>query len=221
MAQISINIGRSLLNQCRRPAGWLGRLTLWNMNRRHSRVTDWGLTHVSVRPNDTLLDVGCGGGRTLAKLAAIATGGRIYGVDYSDESVAASKRTNRTAIDAGRMEVLSGSVSKLPFPDDMFDVVTAVETHYYWPDLTGDLREILRVIKPGGTVVIVAEAYKGGKYDRVLQRLEQLQRRGIMNYAHLTVREHSDALSNAGYSGVEVFEDYDKGWLCAVGKKPA
>lgn len=221
MAQFTVNIAQSLLNQCRKPSGWVGGLMLWSMNRRHSRVTDWGLSHVSIRPNDTILDVGCGGGRTLAKLAAIATGGRIYGIDYSEESVAASKRTNRTAIEAGRMEILHASVSQLPFPDDMFDVVTAVETHYYWPDLVADLRQILRVLKTGGTVAIIAEAYKGGKYDRVLQRLEALQRRGIMKYAHLTVGEHNDALSRAGYSGVQVFENYDKGWLCATGNKPS
>ena len=53
-------------------------------------------------------------------------------------------------------------MSKLPFPDGMFDLVTAVETHYYWPDLVADMREVLRVLKPGGTFVLIAEAYKDG-----------------------------------------------------------
>ena len=169
------------------------------MNKTHAKVTAWGLSHVSIRANDTILDVGCGGGKTIERLAAIATGGKVYGVDFSEESVAVSKKTNRA----------------------MFDVVTAVETHYYWADLVADLREILRVLKPGGTLAIIAEAYKGGKHDAVLQRLETLQRRGIMNYAHLTVAEHRDALANAGFADVEVFENYDKGWICATGRKAA
>jgi|HubBroStandDraft_6_1064221.scaffolds.fasta_scaffold137362_2 2-polyprenyl-3-methyl-5-hydroxy-6-metoxy-1,4-benzoquinol methylase len=47
------------------------------------------------RKQDTILDVGCGGGRTVSKLAAIATQGTVYGLDYSAESVAVAERTNR------------------------------------------------------------------------------------------------------------------------------
>lgn len=213
-----MSLGHALLRQCSKPSGWLGRLNLWSMNRRHSKVTEWGLKHASIQRRDTILDVGCGGGMTIARLAAVATEGKIYGVDYSEESVAVSRRTNQQAIDAGRVEILHASVSHLPFPDQTFDLVTAVETHYYWPDLSSDLQEALRVLKPGGTLVIIAEAYKGGKYDRLLQRLEELQRRGILKYAHLTVGEHSELLAQAGYSDVQVFEEYDKGWLCATGR---
>jgi SAM-dependent methyltransferase len=213
-----MNLRVGLLNQCSKPSGWLGRMNLWSMNRRHSKVTEWGLTHVSIQSRDKILDVGCGGGMTVARLAAIATEGKTYGIDYSEESVAASQRANRKSIAAGRVEILLGSVSHLPFPDQMFDLVTAVETHYYWPDLNADMQEVWRVLKPGGTLIIIAEAYKGGKYDRLLRGLEKL--RGIMNYAHLSVSEHSELFSKAGYSDVQVFEEYDKGWVCAVGRKP-
>ena len=74
-------------------------------------------------------------------------------------------------------------------------------------------------MKPGGTFAMIAEAYRGGKHDRILQRLETLQRRGIMSYTLLSASEHRDLLTNAGYSDVNVFEDYDKGWICAVGRK--
>lgn len=214
-----MSLGHALLRQCSKPSGWLGRLNLRSMNRRHSKVTEWGLKQVSVQSRDTILDVGCGGGMTIARLAAVATEGKVYGVDYSETSIATSRKTNQQEIDAGRVEIQHAQVSHLPFPDQMFDVVTAVETHYYWPDLTADLREVLRVLKPGGTLAIIAEAYKGGKYDRLLQRLEELQRQGIMKYAHLTVDEHRELLSQAGYSDVQVFEEYDKGWLCVTGRK--
>jgi 2-polyprenyl-3-methyl-5-hydroxy-6-metoxy-1,4-benzoquinol methylase len=61
---------RQRVLQCQKPTGWLGRFVLWNMNSRHSKVTDWGLAHVSVEKHDTILDVGCGGGKTICKLAA-------------------------------------------------------------------------------------------------------------------------------------------------------
>ena len=213
-----MSIGSTLLKQCSKPSGWLGRLNLWSMNRRHSKVTEWGLKHVAIRNHDTILDVGCGGGMTVARLAAVATEGKTYGVDYSEESVAASRRANQQSIAAGRVEVLQATVSHLPFPDRMFDLATAVETHYYWPDLDADMQELLRILKPGGVLIIIAEAYKGGKYDRLLQRLEQL--RWIMNYAHLSASEHRELFSRAGYSDVQLFEEYEKGWICAVGSKP-
>jgi SAM-dependent methyltransferase len=189
------------------------------MNRRHSKLTEWGLAHVSIRSDNTILDVGCGGGKTVAKLASLAVNGKVYGVDFSEESVAVSRRTTQKLISAERVEIRHASVSALPFANGTFDLVTAVETHYYWPDLNADAREILRVLKPGGAVIIIAESYSGGKYDRLLQHLEALRRRGIMKYAHLNVGEHRGLLSNAGYSDIEVFEEYDKGWICAVGRK--
>ena len=46
----------------------------------------------------------------------------------------------------------------------MFDLVTAVETHFFWPDLPNDVREVLRVLKPGGTFLLIAEVYRGRQY---------------------------------------------------------
>ena len=88
------------------------------MNSSHSKLTDWGLQYISITNYDTILDVGCGGGRTVNKLAAIATQGKVYGVDYSEESVAFSKRTNSRWIEAGRVEIRQASISQLPFPDN-------------------------------------------------------------------------------------------------------
>lgn len=56
----------------------------------------------------------------------------------------------------GRVEIQKASVSQLPFSDNKFDLVTAVETQYYWPDLDKDMEEILRVLKPGGTLIVIA-----------------------------------------------------------------
>jgi ubiquinone/menaquinone biosynthesis C-methylase UbiE len=140
----------TLLDQCRKPTGWRGRFILWKMNREHSNLTDWGLSHVSIGTCDTILDIGCGGGRTVSKLAARATQGRVYGIDYSPDSIATSIKKNAQGIVAGRVSIQQGSVSKLPFPDGTFDLITAVETHFFWPDLPSDMREVFRVLKPGG-----------------------------------------------------------------------
>lgn len=205
-----------MLNQCRRPTGWFGRFVLWRMNLSHSRLTDWGLGYVSVGKDDRVLDVGCGGGRTVSKLAAIATQGKVYGIDYSEESVAASKRTNAREIDAGRVEIRQASVSQLPFSDGTFDLVTGVETHYFWPDLPGDAGEVLRVLKPGGTFVLIAEVYAGSA-TKAGQLMEKYAPQTGMKL--LTVDEHRALFEEAGYSDVGVIEERGKGWICAFGRK--
>jgi ubiquinone/menaquinone biosynthesis C-methylase UbiE len=184
-------------------------------------LTDWGLKHVAIDSDATILDIGCGGGRTIHKLAAIASKGKVYGVDSSETSVAASRRTNEDDIKSRRVEILHGSVSHLPFPGQMFALATAAETHFYWPDLPADMREISRVLKPGGTLVIIAEVYKGGKYDRLVQRLADMMQKTGFPYANLTVDEHRELFLRAGFTDVQVIEEYDKGWICATGKSPS
>jgi ubiquinone/menaquinone biosynthesis C-methylase UbiE len=187
------------------------------MNWSHSKLTDWGLAHISIEKNLIILDVGCGGGRTVSKLAAVATEGKVYGVDYSDESVAATKKTNARSIALGRVEVRHGSVSELPFPDAMFDLITAVETHFWWPNLPGDMREVFRVLKPGGTLILIAEIYKGA--NAVAARLIE-KHAAQVGMTLLSVGEHRELFTQAGYANVQVVEERAKGWICAIGARP-
>ena len=202
--------------QCKKPAGLFGRLTLWRMNKSHSKLTDWGLAHTAVESRFTVLDVGCGGGRTISKLAAMAAQGKVDGIDYSEESVAASRRYNAQAIRAGRVEIHLADVAKLPFPDNTYDLVTGVETHFWWPDIAGGSREIRRVLKPGGTLILIAEVYKGA--DALMSRLCEEQA-PISGMKMLTPDEHRDLLASAGFADVRIDALTAKGWIAAQGKK--
>ena len=206
-----------MIHQCKKPSGWLGRFVLWQMNQRHSGVTDWGLAQISVGKRDTILDVGCGGGRTVNKLAAKAPEGKVHGIDFSEESVAAATRLNSRLIDSGRVEIRHGSVSELPFSEGMFDLVTAVETHFWWPNLPDDMREVRRVLKPGGTLIVIAEIYKGAT-TKIGKMADKVLPQSGMKL--LTVDEHRELLDNAGFSDVQVNVEGSKGWICAIGKKP-
>jgi len=186
------------------------------MNSSHSKLTDWGLAHISIEKHSTILDVGCGGGRTVSRLAAMAAQGKIYGVDYSEDSVAATKSFNAPSIAAGHVEVRDGSVSQLPFSDGMFDLVTAVETHFWWPDLPADMREIFRVLKSGGKFIVIAEVYKGATTTAARLAEKYASRTGM---TLLSVDEHRELFANAGYSDVQVIEECGKGWICGIGRK--
>ena len=208
---------KSRVNQCQNPTGWLGRWVLRNMNSRHSKVTDWGLSHALIGKQDIILDVGCGGGRTVSKLAAIATQGKVYGIDHSTESVAVAVRTNKQWIDIASVVVREASVSRLPFSDGAFDIITAVETHFWWPALPTDMREVLRVLEPGGRLMMIAEVYKGAEAFTSKAAERYSEKTGM---ALLSVEEHRELLTDAGYSDVQVITEPSKGWICCIGNRP-
>lgn len=201
---------------CRKPADSAGRTVLQRMNASHAGVTAWGLSHVDIGASFTILDVGCGGGRTIERLLSVATKGKVFGVDYSETSVAVARETNQPSIAEERCNIQQATVSQLPYPDDTFDLVTAVETHYYWPDLRGDLREVMRVLKRGGQLAIIAEAYRGRRNNWQFWLVMRL----VLRASYLTPAEHRDALIDAGYAEIRVFEEKSKGWISAIGVKP-
>ena len=85
-----MGIIEKLLKQSRMPAGGFGKFYTRLMNIGHSNLTRWGLSHISINKDDTILDIGCGGGKTINTLAKISTEGEIYGIDYSVVSVTVS-----------------------------------------------------------------------------------------------------------------------------------
>ena len=201
--------------QVRKPGGLLGRRLVRAMNLSHAALTDWGLQQLAVRNADAILDIGCGGGRTVHRLAALAPGGKVTGLDYSEASVAASRDFNAKEIEAGQVRIEMGSVAALPFADRTFDIVTAVETHYYWPDLPANVRDILRVLKPGGTCAIIAETYRGGPL-RLLYGIVM----PLLGAAFLSDAEHCDLLTRAGFCEVKTHHVSGRNWICATGRRP-
>ncbi|MGB6689199.1 MAG: class I SAM-dependent methyltransferase [Terracidiphilus sp.] len=201
-----------LPRQVSKPGKWVGRPFAWLMNVTHSRLTDWGLRQISLEKDMTILDVGCGGGRTIQKLAAVAD--KVFGIDYAAGSVAASRAKNADLIRAGRVEVIQAPVSRLPFPECTFDLVTAVETQYYWPNLSEDMREILRVLKPGGRLTVIAETYKRGRGNSLLGPAMKL-----LGGSNLSVDEQRELFAKAGYTDISIIEEGRKGWICAIGRK--
>ncbi len=128
----------------RKPKGKLGNIQLKSMNKEHTPVSLWGLKHLDIQSDDVILDVGCGGGININRMAEKAK--KVYGVDYSIESVKLSREVNREYIEQGKVEVLEGNVQSLPFDDESFDIVTAFETIYFWPDIEKCFGEVKRAL---------------------------------------------------------------------------
>lgn len=141
---------------CAHPKGRMGRAMLKFMNLCHAPLTNWGLSLVDIQDSWTMLDVGCGGGKTLQRLLKRSKGAKVYGIDISDESVAKACEYNADVIDK-QVFVQKGSAAELPYEDGKFDLVTAVETVYFWPNLPSCLLEVRRVLKSGGHFAIMVE----------------------------------------------------------------
>ncbi|MDR1317941.1 MAG: class I SAM-dependent methyltransferase [Spirochaetales bacterium] len=148
------------MENLRKPRGFTGRMLLAGMNVGHSGLSRWGLRHLAIGPPDHILDIGCGGGKNVARMLKLAGKGKVCGLDYSEVSVKKTTGLNRKAVRAGRSEIRLGSVSENPWPDNTFDTVTAFETVYFWPDFASDIREVRRVLKPGGIFFICNEMGK-------------------------------------------------------------
>lgn len=175
------------------PHGATGRIALAMMNSWHGPLTNWGFDHIPFRDGWTILDVGCGGGRTLRRLLERSKGATVYGVDISEESVAKARQVNADLLDK-RVFVRQGSAAELPCDDGMFDLVTAVETVYFWRDQPQCFREVKRVLRPGGIFAVLLEV---SSPDCVWTRVVD----GMTTYSPEQLQEY---LEQAGFLDVEI-----------------
>ena len=147
---------KTFFTNCAHPKGRMGRAMLKFMNLTHAPLTNWGLGLIEFQDGWTMLDVGCGGGKTLQRLFKRSQGAKVYGIDISDESVAKARESNADVLDK-QVFVQKGSAAELPYEEGKFDLVTAIETVYFWPNLPSCVKGIHRVLKPGGRFAIMVE----------------------------------------------------------------
>ena len=144
----------ALARQGRRPTGLLGHVVARIMAIETRAANLVALEALELDPDDRLLEVGSGHGRTLAAAARIVTRGRLAGVDPSEVMQAIARRRNARAIHAGRMTLALGSSDQLPFDGSTFNKALAVHTVYFWDHPERDLLELRRVLEPGGRLVL-------------------------------------------------------------------
>ncbi|WP_299524120.1 class I SAM-dependent methyltransferase [uncultured Methanobrevibacter sp.] len=206
---------KKLIKNARKPEGKLGHEILDRMNKSHETMARWGVSHFKINKNDKILDIGCGGGRNLERFSAeISDDGSVVGIDYSEVSVEKSIKLNKQAIDEGKVKVLQGSVSEMPFGDESFDIVTGFETIYFWPDFINDLKEVNRVLKKEGLVFFCNEAvYREGEMDKYEDLIELLD----MKIYSEDVLE--SALAEAGFKDFQAFINDENDWICVTARK--
>jgi ubiquinone/menaquinone biosynthesis C-methylase UbiE len=142
-----------IAHQSRRPSGWLGEIVARVMSIETAPANRAALDVLALQRGEDVLEVGCGHGRTLARVAA-ATGAHVAGIDPSDVMVRVARRRLRHAIAAGRAEIARASCAAIPHPDARFDAAFAVHVVYFWREPQADLAELHRVLRPGGRLLL-------------------------------------------------------------------
>ncbi len=135
-----------------RPEGEDGIRLIERMNGSHAPLRDWAFQYLDWREGMRILDAGCGGGMTLKDMADLSPGASLFGIDHSRDCARyASENCPGT-------EIITGDVSAMPYEDDVFDLVTAVETVYFWEDIEEAFGEVRRCLRKKGVFAVICEA---------------------------------------------------------------
>ena len=187
-------MGNMLMHMFGRPQGILGQLGGIIMTRTNEDCGVWVTELLEVEPNDTVLEVGFGPGVIVQRLSKLASRG-VAGIDPSREMLEQARGRNAIAIRNGCVDLRLGSVDGLPFEDNSFEKVLAINSMQVWPDATAGLREIRRVMKPAARVALGFTLYSGQPNEGL-----------------------TELLMAAGFTNANVVEK-DK-WFCALASNP-
>lgn len=137
------------------PTGLIGRIIAAIMVRETEAINRTAVAALAVQPDHHVLDVGCGSGRSIELLVPLLPRGSASGVDPSQVMVSRARKRNGRAIADSLAVIARAGVEALPFGDQKFDGIMSVHTLYFWPDLAAAARELSRVLRPGGCLVLL------------------------------------------------------------------
>lgn len=143
---------------------------------------------MNLRPDDRVLDLGCGSGWLVRRLAGILPKGSATGVDVSDEMI---RRAQAASIRIPNARFYCGTAEELPVPANSVTKVISVESAYYWHDPARGLSEVLRVLAPGGSAWILINYYRdnldchqwGAQYKTPAHLLSAAEWQGLITNA--------------------------------------
>ena len=198
---------KKFMNNFRKPQGFLGKLVLCGMNIGHRSLWEWCLSRVDLPKSGRMLDIGCGGGGMIANLLHAHPDLSADGLDHSEESLRRSRKVNAESLGA-RCNFRQGTAEKLPYEDNLFDFVTAMESIYFWDDLRTCFCEVNRVLKKSGLFIIGVEA---------ADPLDTTWSSRIDGMRIYSPDELETLLESAGFS--VVLREGEKEKACIVGRK--
>ena len=191
------------MSQYGKPTGFFGRILARGMAWGHRDFYSNTAKVLDLNPDDRLLEIGFGSGFFIRNYAGHVA--RIAGIDLSEDMVSLAGGVNKGLVQSGRAEFRVGDVSSLPYGDCEFSVVVGIETFFFWREPMESLREIHRVLEPGGRLVLEMAYNKEDGLDNA----EDMEKMDLIIYS---ADELTGMLEETGFSDTE-FTYYKGFWL--------
>ena len=149
-----MTFSRLLARQLGNPSRITGKFAAFVWNQRNSALNDVVFDRLTLETTDRVLEIGFGGGYLLGRISEIVTAGLVAGVDISPAMLAQCEKRFRTQIRAGALELKCAPAESLTYPSGYFTKVCSTNSIFYWQDIERAMSEIVRVLRPGGNVVL-------------------------------------------------------------------
>ena len=143
-----------IARQAAQPTGWLGRALARWMAVETAAANEAALSFLHLHEADRVLEIGFGHGRTIERAAKRVPSGSVAGIDHSEAMLRAARRRCAALIADGRVQLQCADSARLPFPNGSFEKALGVHTLYFWQPPAAHLREVRRVLVPGGRLVL-------------------------------------------------------------------
>ena len=190
------------------PKGFLGKIILFGMNKAHTGISTWAMSKYNWGYETKVLDIGCGGGINMKRMIDLTTNGMVAGIDISEEGLKKTRKVNAKT-HKSLLSAKYGSAEDIPHDSGYFDIVTAFETVYFWNDLPKAFSEVMRVLKPGGTFMVVNAVSDPDKFwSKAID--------GMNVRTPEVLREY---MSESGFINLMTHRKHKK-WVCILAKKP-
>ena len=196
-----MNESKEHLSQAAKPVGLFGRINARIMAIAHRTIYKNVAAALNLQPEDDYLEVGCGSGIFMRSYASHVQS--ITGLDHSEDMVKLASHYNRRRNSAGTAEFRQGDASELPWSNETFSAAAAIGTFMFWEKPLGSLKEINRVLRPEGRLVISL----GWNADDGLDHTKHVKKYGIRLY---TGKEMQAMFQETGFRETSI--TYSKGF---------